>query len=102
MPEYMIRAGIGECPKCGNNRFSGSAAIQPDTRISCVNCGAVCTVDDAVRAGCRKPGASLALVLQDLAQPDHGPFLALIEQKYRRSGDLKMLREIKAYREKYL
>jgi hypothetical protein len=102
MPEYISPGGIGECPKCGNNRFSGPDVVQRDARITCVNCGAVCTVDDAVRAGSRKPGGSLALVLQDLAQSDHGPFLALLEQKYRRSGDLVMLRELKAYREKYL
>jgi len=46
----------------------------------------------------RKPGETLELVFRDNPELPVLPFLAYLEQEYRRSGDIEMLREIRAYR----
>ena len=46
----------------------------------------------------RKPGETLELVFRDNPDLPVLPFLAYLEQEYRRSGDIEMLREIRAYR----
>ena|SRR5205085_10226531 len=49
----------------------------------------------------REPGATLELLFQQEPDLKPGPFLAFVEQKYRRLGDMEMLREIRAYRAKH-
>jgi hypothetical protein len=49
----------------------------------------------------RKPGATLELFFQQEPDLKPGPFLAFVEQKSRRLGDMEMLREIRAYRTKH-
>ena len=45
-----------------------------------------------------KPGEVLALYLAGMVEANRMPFLAHLEQKAKRQGDLEMLREIRAYR----
>jgi uncharacterized Zn finger protein len=53
MPIYLIRGAEAECPKCGNHRFSGPAELHRHDKVTCVNCGHVCTADEAIEAGRR-------------------------------------------------
>ena len=46
------------------------------------------------------PGQALEQVLSEMEGPDRPAFLAHLERKYRAAADLKMLREIKAYRDR--
>jgi len=48
-----------------------------------------------------EPGARLEYLFQQEPDLQPGPFLAYLEQEYRRLGDLEMLREIRAYRAKH-
>jgi hypothetical protein len=48
-----------------------------------------------------EPGAAAERVLAQMPEADLKPFLAYLEQKYRREGDLVMLREVRAYRAKH-
>jgi hypothetical protein len=43
---------------------------------------------------------TLALVLEGIPEADRLPFLAHLEQKYRRLGDLGVLQVLRAYRAK--
>ena len=45
-----------------------------------------------------KPGETLERVFRDNPDLPILPFLACVEQKFRRIGDIEMLREIRAYR----
>jgi hypothetical protein len=45
----------------------------------------------------RRPGETLAKVLEEFPGRDQGPLVAYLEQKYRQLGDLQTLREIRAY-----
>ena len=45
-----------------------------------------------------QPGETLAQLFRDNPDLPIGPFLAYLEQKFRRTGDIDMLREIRAYR----
>ena len=47
-----------------------------------------------------EPGESLARVLAVMPEPDRKPFLAWLEQRVRREGNLAELREIRAYKVK--
>jgi hypothetical protein len=50
----------------------------------------------------REPGEILAQLLrQGLPREDWAAFIAVTEQKARMQGDLEMLREIRAYKQKY-
>ena len=48
-----------------------------------------------------KPGESLEELFRLYPDMEIGPFLAYLEQTYRRRGDLEMLREIQGYRKKH-
>jgi len=48
MASYFLFGAIGQCPQCGDHRFSGPALLAPDTSVTCHKCGHVCTVDTAV------------------------------------------------------
>ena len=47
------------------------------------------------------PGETLELVLADMPAADRLPFLACVEQRAKLEGDLEILREAKAYRQKH-
>lgn len=49
----------------------------------------------------REPGATLELFFQQQPDLPPAPFLAYVEQKFRRLGDMEALREIRAYRAKH-
>jgi len=49
----------------------------------------------------RKPGETLEQVFRDSPDLPILPFLAYLEQKFRRVGDIEILREIRAYRRRY-
>ena len=51
MPSYFLFGAIGQCPQCGDHRFSGPMTIAPDTSLTCHKCGQAVTVDEAVRTG---------------------------------------------------
>jgi hypothetical protein len=48
MATYFIFGAVGQCPACGDHRFSGPATLAPDTPVTCHKCGNVCTVTLAV------------------------------------------------------
>ena len=48
-----------------------------------------------------EPGGTLEYLFHQEPELEPGPFLAYLEQKYRRLGDFEMLREIRAYRAKH-
>jgi uncharacterized protein (DUF983 family) len=48
MANYFLFGAIGQCPQCGDHRFSGPALLAPDTSVTCHKCGHVCTVEEAV------------------------------------------------------
>jgi hypothetical protein len=97
MTEVITHIAIGVCMMCSNKRFSGPSTLQPGITVTCAKCGHVCTIDNNLRIASLKPGEAMALVLQGLPEADRGPFVALMEQRYRQLGDFQMLREIKAY-----
>ena len=51
MASYFLFGAIGQCPHCGDHRFSGPITIAPDTSLTCHKCGQVVTVEEAVRTG---------------------------------------------------
>ena len=50
MANYFLFGAIGQCPQCGDHRFSGPALLAPDASVTCHKCGHVCTVEAAVNA----------------------------------------------------
>jgi ribosomal protein S27E len=51
MPTYLVCGAEAKCPKCGNHRFSGPVELHPQDKVTCVNCGHVCTAGEAIEAG---------------------------------------------------
>jgi hypothetical protein len=51
MANYFLFGAIGQCPHCGDHRFSGPPLLAPDLNVTCHKCGRVCTVEEAVAAG---------------------------------------------------
>src|SRR6266478_6782445 len=49
-------------PKCQGKRFSGPERITPETRVQCITCGKMCTVEDAVQGW--HPGRSYRKISQ--------------------------------------
>ncbi len=48
MASYFMFGAIGQCPDCGDHRFSGPITIAPDTMLTCHKCRHECTVEAAV------------------------------------------------------
>ncbi len=48
MATYFIFGAVGQCPECGDHRFSGPAMLAPATSVTCHKCGHECTVETAV------------------------------------------------------
>ena len=48
MPNYFLFGAIGQCPQCGDHRFSGPPLLTPDASVTCHKCAHVCTVDVSV------------------------------------------------------
>jgi len=48
MATYFIFGAVGQCPACGDHRFSGPAVLTPDDSVTCHKCGQTCSVADAV------------------------------------------------------
>jgi transcription elongation factor Elf1 len=48
MATYFIFGAVGQCPHCGDHRFSGPAVLATQTQVCCHKCGQVCTVETAV------------------------------------------------------
>jgi transcription elongation factor Elf1 len=48
MASYFIFGAVGQCPHCGDHRFSGPALLAPAASVTCHKCGQVCTVEVAV------------------------------------------------------
>ena len=48
MASYFIFGAVGQCPQCGDHRFSGPALLGTATNVTCHKCGQVCTVEAAV------------------------------------------------------
>ena len=48
MATYFIFGAVGQCPACGDHRFSGPAVLATATSVTCHQCGQACTVADAV------------------------------------------------------
>ena len=38
MASYFLFGAIGQCPQCGDHRFSGPALLPPDTSVTCHKC----------------------------------------------------------------
>jgi hypothetical protein len=51
MATYFIFGAIGQCPHCGDHRFSGPPLLAPDKDVTCHKCGQVSMVATAVEAG---------------------------------------------------
>jgi hypothetical protein len=51
MANYFIFGSIGQCPSCGDHRFSGPPLLAPDKTVTCHKCGHECTVETAVATG---------------------------------------------------
>ena len=51
MTTYLIRGAEAQCPRCGHHRFSGPTELHPQDKVTCVNCGYVCTAAEAIEAG---------------------------------------------------
>ena len=51
MPIYLIGGGEAQCPRCGRHRFSCPAELHSGDKVTCVNCGYVCTAAEAIEAG---------------------------------------------------
>jgi formate hydrogenlyase subunit 6/NADH:ubiquinone oxidoreductase subunit I len=48
MANYFLFGAIGQCPGCGDHRFSGPPRLTPDSSVTCHMCGHVCSVETAV------------------------------------------------------
>jgi len=48
MASYFLFGAIGQCPQCGDHRFSGPPLLAPDQSVTCHKCGQTCTVEAAV------------------------------------------------------
>ena len=48
MASYFIFGAVGECPACGDHRFSGPATLATDSPVTCHKCGHTCSVAEAV------------------------------------------------------
>ena len=48
MASYFLFGAIGQCPQCGDHRFSGPARLTPDANVTCHKCAHVCTVNVAI------------------------------------------------------
>jgi len=48
MASYFIFGAVGQCPSCGDHRFSGPALLATQSSVTCHKCGHVCTVEAAV------------------------------------------------------
>jgi len=48
MATYFIFGAVGQCPECGDHRFSGPAMLAPASSVICHKCGHECTVETAV------------------------------------------------------
>jgi uncharacterized protein (DUF983 family) len=48
MANYFIFGAVGQCPACGDHRFSGPAMLATDSPVTCHKCGHTCSVQDAV------------------------------------------------------
>ena len=48
MASYFLFGAVGQCPSCGDHRFSGPPLLAPDKDVTCHKCGHVCTVAVAV------------------------------------------------------
>jgi uncharacterized protein (DUF983 family) len=48
MASYFIFGAVGECPACGDHRFSGPAVLTTDSPVTCHKCGHTCSVAEAV------------------------------------------------------
>jgi len=48
MASYFIFGAVGQCPACGDHRFSGPPVLTPDSSVICHKCKQTCSVEDAV------------------------------------------------------
>ena len=48
MATYFIFGAVGQCPHCGDHRFSGPMTIEPQTSVTCHKCRQVSTIEQAV------------------------------------------------------
>ncbi len=48
MATYFLFGAIGQCPACGDHRFSGPPVLAPDASVTCHKCGHACSVEAAV------------------------------------------------------
>ena len=53
---YFIQGASGKCPKCPSKRYTGSTKLSADTKITCVRCGEVRTIRDALRSSMKMRG----------------------------------------------
>jgi len=53
----FLAGADGKCPNCGGHRFSGPAELRMDEKVTCLTCGHVPTVEEALDAGSAKPKA---------------------------------------------
>lgn len=48
MATYFIFGAVGQCPACGDHRFSGPPVLTPEAIVTCHKCRETCSVTDAV------------------------------------------------------
>jgi hypothetical protein len=48
MASYFIFGAVGQCPTCGDHRFSGPMTIEPQTSVTCHKCKQGCSIEKAV------------------------------------------------------
>ena len=48
MASYFIFGAVGQCPSCGDHRFSGPPVLKPESTVTCHKCKQACSVEDAV------------------------------------------------------
>ena len=53
----FILGGTPKCPHCGNHQFSSPRKTDPDEKITCISCGHVTTIKQALDAAISKPQA---------------------------------------------
>jgi uncharacterized protein (DUF983 family) len=47
----FLAGAIGKCPKCGDHQLSRPANMGLDAKVTCLGCGHVATVEQAIDAG---------------------------------------------------
>jgi uncharacterized protein (DUF983 family) len=53
----FLAGAIGKCPKCGDHQLTRPAKPGLDVKVTCLTCGHVATVEQAIDAGRAKPQA---------------------------------------------